>query len=76
MSLRCTNNVGTLRKMPLNNCKVELKLRWMKHCVLFVLGVAYADNDGADYNYIIFTIKDYKLYVPTLSESAKDNQKL
>ena len=31
--------------MPLNNCKIELKLRWTKHCVSSVIGTANADND-------------------------------
>ena len=31
--------------MPLNNCKVSLKLGWMKHCVLASAGLA---NDDAD----------------------------
>ena len=44
--------------MSLINCKVELKLRWMKH---FVLAVAGVENDSADSNNIISTIKDTKL---------------
>ena len=44
--------------MSLVNGKVELKLRWTKHCVLSVLGVANADNaDGANSNNTSFTIK-------------------
>ena len=59
--------------MPLINSKVELKSRWTKHCVLASAGV---QNDDADSNDIIFTIKDTKLYVPVVTLSAKDNQKL
>ena len=59
--------------MPLKNCKVELKLKWTEH---FVLCAAGADNDNANPNNIIFSIKDTKLYVPVLTLSAKDNQKL
>ena len=33
--------------MPFINCKVELKLRWTKHCVLASTGV---ENDGDDSN--------------------------
>ena len=58
--------------MPLINCKVELKLRWAKHCVLASAGV---ENNNADSD-IIFTIKDTKLYVPVVTLSAKNNQKL
>ena len=43
--------------MPLFNCKVELKLKWEKYCVLPAAG---ADNENADSNNIIFTIKDTK----------------
>ena len=46
------------------NCKVELKLKWTKHCVLATGG---NDNDDANSNNIICTIKDTKL---------KGNQKL
>ena len=57
--------------MPLLNCKVELKLKWTKY---FVLAGAGADNTNANSNDIIFTIKDTKFFVVTLS--AKNNQKL
>ena len=40
--------------MPLVNCKVELKLKWRKFCVLSVVA---NDNDDANSD-IIFTIKD------------------
>ena len=59
--------------MPLINCKVELKLKWTKYCVLSAAGAA---NANADSNNIIFTIKDTKLYVSVVTLSAKDNQKL
>ena len=57
--------------MPLINCKVELKLKWTKYCVLSAAG---ADNTNANPNNIIFTIKDTKLYVPvvTLSPRSKN----
>ena len=54
-------------------CKVELKLTWTKYCALYAAG---ADNDNANPNNIIFTIKDTKLYVRVVTLSAKDNQKL
>ena len=43
--------------MPLINCKVELKLRLSKRCVLSVAGTDNA-NGNNDNNNIIFTIKD------------------
>ena len=55
--------------MQLVNCKIELKIKWTKHCVL-----AAAGNDNANDN-IIITMKDTKLYVPVVILSAKDNQK-
>ena len=50
--------------MPLINCKVELKLRWTKQCVL---------SSAGNGNNIIFTIKDTK-YVPVVALSARDSQ--
>ena len=57
------------------NCKVELKLRWVKNSVLSILGNEN-DNTNADSNNIIFTIKDTKLYVPLVTSLTEDNQKL
>ena len=56
------------------NCKVELKLKWTKCCVLSAAG---ADNtNNRDSNNIIFTIKDTKLNVTAVTLSARDNQKV
>ena len=55
------------------NCKIELKLKWTNYCVL---SASDKDNTNADLNNIIFTIKDTELYVPVVTLSAKDNQKL
>ena len=57
------------------NCKVELKLRWVKNSVLSILGNEN-DNTNADSNNIIFTIKDTKLYVSLVTSLTEDNQKL
>ena len=57
------------------NCKVELKLRWTKHCVLSVAGADNANGNNNDNN-VIFIIKATKLCVPVVTLSAKDNQKL
>ena len=61
--------------MPLVNCKVELKLKWTKNCVLFVAGNKNEINNN-NANNIIFTIKDTKLYALVVILSAKDNEKL
>ena len=55
--------------MPIINCKVELKLKWTKYCILSAAG---ADVNGRDSN-ITFTIKDTKLYNPVVTLSAKNN---
>ena len=61
--------------MPLINCKVELKLRRTKHCVLSVADTDNANGNNDDNN-IIFAIKYTKLYVPVVTLSARDNKKL
>ena len=60
-------------EMLLINCKVELKLKLTNHSVLSANG---NDSTDADPNYIIFPIKDTKLYLPVVTLSAKDKQKL
>ena len=62
-------------EMLLINCKVELKLRWSKHCVLSVAGTDNANSNNDDNN-ISFTMKDTKLYLPVVTLSARDNQRL
>ena len=59
--------------MPLSNCKIELKLKWRNYCVL---SAADSDNTNANPNNIILTIKNTKLYVPSVTLKVKDNQKL
>ena len=71
--LKYLSNFWRSLEMPLINCKVELKLRWSKHCVLSVSGIDNA-NCNTDNNNIIFTIKDTKLYVRGVTLSARDNQ--
>ena len=55
-------------------CKVELKPKWTKDCVLAAAGVDNANANNDDN--IIFTIKDTKLYAPVVTLPSKDNQKL
>ena len=61
--------------MPLINCKIELKLKWTKYCVLSTAAVDNINGNNDDNN-IIFSIKDTKLYVSVVTLSARDNQKL
>ena len=61
VSLKYLSNFWRSLWMPLINCKVELKLKWTKYCVLSAAG---NDKITAGSNNVIFTIKDTKLYVP------------
>ena len=54
------------------NCKVELKIKWAKYCILTE---NRNDNANANSNNIVFTTKDTKLYVPFVTLSARYNQK-
>ena len=58
--------------MPLINCKVELKIKWTKYCVLSTNDI---DDDNDNANNIIFTIKDTRLYVLVVTLSERGNQK-
>ena len=60
--------------MPLINCKVELKFKWTKYCVLLATGNENVINDNDNGNDINFAVKDTKLYVPAVSISTWDNQ--
>ena len=59
--------------MSLISYKVELKLRWIKTCVL---AAAAVENEDADYNHIIFTIKDTKFYIPVCHVISRKQSKL
>ena len=74
--LKYSINFWRSLEMPLINCKVELKLKWKKYCVLSVARTENDVNDNTNANDIIFTIKDTKLYVPVVTLSARENQKL
>ena len=46
--------------MPLVNCKIELKLKWTKYCLLSAAGTG--DINNIDSNNIVFTIRNLKFY--------------
>ena len=71
--LKHLSNFWRLLEMPLINCKVELKLKRTKYCVLTAAG---ADNNNANSNNFVFTLKDTQLYVPVVTLLAKNNKKL
>ena len=62
--------------MALINCKVELKVKWTKYCVLYVAGNENNINEDADGKNIIFTIKGTKSYVPVVNMLTKENKKI
>ena len=51
--------------MPLISCDVNLSLTWSKYCV-----ITNSTGEGK------FAITETKLYVPVVTLSAKDNEKL
>ena len=57
------------------NLKVQLQLKWTKYCILFAFADGN-DNTNANSNNFIFTIKGTKLYIPLVTFSGKDKQKL
>ena len=63
--------------MPLVNCKVELKLKWTKFCVLPAGGNDNLNDNDIDNksNNIVFAIKDTQL-CSCSGPSARNNQKL
>ena len=73
--LKYLSNFWRSLDMLLINCKVELKLRWSKHCVLSEGSTDNVNGNNNDNN-IIFTIRDTKLHVPVVTLSTRDNQKL
>ena len=70
MTLKCLSNFRRSLEIPLINCKVELKLKWTRYCVLSAAGNENAINDDNA------SIRDTKLYVHVVTLSARDNQKL
>ena len=74
--LKYLTNFFISLQMPRINCKVELKLKWTKYCVLSGTGNDNEIANAANVNRTIFTIKSTKLYVPAVTLSARDNQKL
>ena len=73
MPLKYVSNFWKLLEMPLINCTLEWILKRTKY---FVLSTAGNDNMSDNPDNIIFTIKNAKLYVPVVTLSARDNQKL
>ena len=73
--LKYLSNSWRLLEMPLINCKVKLSLKWIENCVL-TTAEAGANADSTVADNATFEITDEKLYVPVVTLSAKDNEKL
>ena len=76
------NFCGTL-DMPLINCEVSLTLTWSRNCVItsraYRLGIPDADPPTAEVDNPAnskFRIKDTKLYVPVVTLSDENDNKL
>ena len=52
--------------MTLINCKIALKFRWRKYCVLASTDI---EKDDTNFNNIIFIPEDRKSYVPVVTLS-------
>ena len=63
--LKHLSNFWRTLEMPLINCEVNLILTWSKDCV-----ITNSTGEGK------FAIKETKLYVPVVTLSTKDNEKL
>ena len=66
--LKYLSNFWRTLEMPLINCEVNLLLTWSVSCVI-------ASADAANQN-ATFAITDTKLYVPVVTLSQQDNEKL
>ena len=70
--LKFLSNFCRSLEFSLINWKLELKLNCTQYCVLY----ANVNDDANGSPNIIFVITNTKLYVPVVTLSTKDNQKL
>ena len=83
MSLKYLSNVWKTLDMSLINCEVSLTLTWLENCVITSKATRDADP-GANPEVVAvnnptnttFEIKDTKLYVPVVTLSNEDDNKL
>ena len=66
--LKYLSNFWRILEMPLINCEITLQLTWSASCVI-------VSTDAANQN-ATFAITDTKLYVPVVTLSQQDNEKL
>ena len=65
--LKYSSNFGRTLEIPLINCEINLILTWSANCVIC---------NAAANQATIFAITDTKLYVPAVTLSTQDNEKL
>ena len=71
--LKYLSNFYRLLEKSMIIFKIEWKLKWRKHCALTVLS---NKNGNANSDSKLFTLKGTELYLPGITLSAKDNEKL
>ena len=79
MPLRYLSNLWRTRDIPLINCEVSLTLTWSENCVITSKATREANPAVAEINNpinAIFKIPDCKLYVPVVTLSAENGNKL
>ena len=77
--LKHLSNFWKTLDIPLINCEVSLTLTWSKNCVLTDIITTAAQGDNlavAAPTGATFKIKDTKLYVPVVTLSAENDNKL
>ena len=81
--LKHLNNFWRTLDIPLINCEVSLTLTWSENCVVTKKATREADPDAdpaiagiVNPTEIIFKIIDCKLYVPVVTLSAENDNKL
>ena len=83
MPVKCLSNFFRPLKILLTNCEVSLTLTWSENCVLTSKATREADPDAdttvARINTptnAVFKITDCKFYVPVITLSTEDGNKL
>ena len=68
VSLKYLSNLQRTLEIPLINCEVELILTWSANCVIIYTDISNQDP--------LFTKTEKNLYVPVVTLSTQDNEKL
>ena len=75
VSLKYLSNFWRSLEMPLVNCKVQLPLSWIDNCVLTAAATGANFNTTGAHSATLITT-EAKFYVPVVTLSTKDNEKL